>query len=74
MIANTMSKMRWLHMISVKNCGKIVDGRPCPCADQLRKTVLKLPINSEEQKTNENDILKHQTRYNKCFMEEKYWY
>ena len=74
MIANSMTKMRWFQMISVKDCSKIVNGSLCPCADKLRKVTLRIPINAYDEKECEKDILKYQIKYNKCFMKKDYPY
>jgi hypothetical protein len=68
MIANSFTKMRWLQMIAVKNCGKVIQGQPCPCANDLRKVLLKIPTSPDDLKSNEKKIFTYQVKYNLCTM------
>ena len=45
MIGSAMTKMRWLQMISIKDCGKLVNGSSCPCGNKLRLVILRIPLN-----------------------------
>ena len=54
MIGSAMTKMRWLQMISVKDCGQIVNGSMCPCANKLRLVILRIPTSIYE----ENPVIK----------------
>ena len=74
MIGSAMTKMRWLQMISIKDCGKLVNGSSCPCANKLRLVILRIPLTEQEEKHSKMDILKHQIDYNKCCFKEKYPY
>ncbi len=69
---HTLKKFRWLQMITVKDCSKLVDGDLCPCANVLRKKLLNIPSNIYTMRTSEEDILKHKIKYNKCFYEDEY--
>ena len=74
MIGSAMTKMRWLQMINVKDCGKIVNGSMCPCANKLRLVILRIPTSIYEEKSSEKDILKQQIKYNECCLKEEYPY
>ena len=66
MIANSMTKLRWLQMIHIRDCGKIIGGDPCPCANKLRKFILRIPATVYEKKASENDIFNYRVKYNAC--------
>jgi len=66
MIANSMTKLKWLRMIHIRDCGKIIGGDPCPCANKLRKVILRIPATVYEKKASEKDIFNCQVKYNAC--------
>ena len=64
MIPTALTKIRWLRMIEVKNC---IKNHNCKCADDLRKIILKIPINKKDEFLIDLEIEKQETKYNKCF-------
>jgi hypothetical protein len=66
-IASSATTLKWLQMISIRNCGKIIKGDPCPCANRLRKITLKIPISAYDEKITEKQILNEKIKYNNCF-------
>lgn len=55
-------------MIAVKNCGKVINGEMCPCANDLRKVLLRIPTSPEDLKTDEKKIFTYRVKYNLCTM------
>ena len=51
MRANLLTKIKWYRMINVKDCKS-----NCKCANNLRKTILRIPLNKYEDKIFEKDI------------------
>ena len=66
-VASSATTLKWLQMISIRNCGKIIQGEICPCADRLRKITLKIPISEYDEKITEKQILKEKIKYTNCF-------
>ena len=66
-IATAATKLQWYKMISIKNCGKIIDGTKCPCAEKLRGITLKIPRTSDDKEITKKQVLEQQIKYNKCF-------
>ena len=66
MIANSVTKLRWLQMINIRDCGKIIGGDPCPCANKLRKVILRIPTTLHDKKSSEKDIFNCRVKYNTC--------
>ncbi len=69
---HTFKKFRWMQMITVKDCSKVVDGNLCPCANTLRKKILNIPSSIYTMRVSEEDILQQKIKYNKCFYEDEY--
>jgi len=63
-----MTKLRWLQMVNIRDCGKIVGGDPCPCANKLRRTILRIPKTVYEKEASEKDIFNCRVKYNLCSM------
>ena len=51
-------------MIEVINCSKNYN---CKCSDDLRKIILKIPINKKDEFLIDLEIEKQKIKYNKCF-------
>ena len=68
MVGNSFTKMRWLQMIAVKNCGKVINGEACPCANDLRQVLLRIPTSTEDLKSCEKKIFTYRVKYNLCTM------
>ncbi len=66
MIATINTKMRWIQMMSVKNCAKAVKGVDCRCADKLRRNIIRLPTNPYEEKLFNREIKRNYFDYLKC--------
>ena len=66
MIGTAKTHLQWLKMIHVRNCGKIINDTICPCANDLRKILLRIPINIHDEKLTNMKILESRIKYNKC--------
>lgn len=71
-LPTSATTLKWLQMISVRNCGKVIKGEVCPCADSLRKKTLKIPISVYDEEVTEREILEQRIKYIKCFDEKTY--
>ena len=63
LVPTSKTTLRWLQMTSVKNCHKL---NKCKCADDLRRILLKIPINKPDEINIERDIKKRAEKYNSC--------
>jgi len=66
-IATAATKIQWYKMMSIRNCGKIINGDLCPCANRLRKITLKIPRTIYDVEPTKQQVLEQQIKYNKCF-------
>lgn len=64
MKANLITKIKWYQMINIKNCNK---NHLCKCAEELRKSILALPIDKNDEKRLNFIINQRKYKYNKCF-------
>lgn len=71
-VATSGTTLKWLQMISIRNCGKIIKGDVCPCANSLRKITLKIPISEYDEEITERQILEQRIKYIKCFDEKTF--
>ena len=62
MRATAFTTIRWLRMTNVKDCGI-----NCLCSDELRKILLKLPINKYDEIQIESDINRIEKKYKICY-------
>ena len=57
------TKIKWLRMISIKDCRR----EECVCGDKLRRLILTMPISNQHNRIIENDIKKEEENYEKCY-------
>jgi hypothetical protein len=59
----SFTKIRWLKMISVKDCKR----NECICGNNLRRKILKIPISPVDERIINNEITELQKKYNDCY-------
>lgn len=66
MFSTATTKVRWLYMMNVKSCSRIVNDMQCPCADKLRRSILRIPLNKHQERVFDAAIEKQYYEYISC--------
>ena len=69
MYATRATIINWLKMTKVRDCLRLIDGKKCPCADNLRRLYLTKPRRNQSELRIKRRIEIGVKQYKKCYNE-----
>ena len=69
MYATRSTIINWVKMTETRDCVKFIDGKKCPCADNLRRLYLTKPRHNQSEVRLQRKIEIGEKKYKKCYDE-----